>query len=111
MEKIENNDQPLVTFQSQQLKKIKRMKFDPDSRYLALYGDNRVRIIQLDTECYIPRIALDNFKLNPKYKIIMDLQIRAKEEEDGYECYIACMHAKYQRVQILNLDDQDTVEH
>lgn len=86
------------------------MKFDPQSRYLALYGSDRVRIIQLDTEDYIPRIAMDDFKLRKNYKSILDLQIRGKEDEDGYICEIACLHQKYQRVQILNIDNQDQKE-
>ena len=109
MEMIENNDKPFVTFmQSKLLDKIKRMKFDSQSRYLALYGDDRVRIIQLDTECYIPRIAMDDFDLRikfKKHKSILDLQIRGKEDEDGYVCEIACMHNKYQRVEILNIEE------
>ena len=94
------------------LDNLKTMKFDPESRFLALYGFDRVRIINLMMQDSIPRVVLDDFSLNyNKYSRILDLGIRSKlngwTEEYEYECEIACKHTKHQRIQILNINEQD----
>ena len=82
------------------LDNLRIIKFDPESRFLALYGPDRVRIINLLMQDSIPRVVLDDFTLNhQKYSKILDLGIKSKlnnwTEEYEYECEIACKHSKH----------------
>lgn len=48
LDKIDNEETPLVSFsQKKLLSNLKNIKFDPESRFLALYGLDNVRIINL----------------------------------------------------------------
>ena len=83
------------------------MKFDPFSKYLALYGKDTVSIIKLDTHDQIPMIELDNYTLDKKYSKILDLHIKSvsEDEDEGYNCEIAVLHSKYQHIDIFDISE------
>ena len=67
---------------SVEIEKAKYIKFDSESKYLALYSKSKLQILNLEN-----REIVDDYET--KTKIIMDLQIVS--EGDTYQCEIACL--------------------
>ena len=87
------------------------MRFSPDGNHLALFGSKRVVVVLLNTPD-VPKVVLSSYKLDTsKFQAILDLQIvsELKGRRWDFNCEIACMHAKYQRVQIINVK-QSTIK-